>query len=377
MSLTTSVRPRARLRFHPLTVAAVEPLAADGSAVAVTFRVPDALRAEFAFAPGQHVTVRASVDGSAVRRSYSLCSSPEELERGGTLRIGIRAVPGGVFSAYACGALTAGDTLDVLPPVGSFGTRFDPSRSRRYGAIAAGSGITPVLSLARAALSIERASTFTLLYGNRTVESTMFAEELADLKDRHPRRLHLLYAFSRENPRLGLAGGRLDRATLADVLARVLAPAPMDEWFLCGPAGLVRDSRLALVAHGVADSAVRVELFGAGDGDPGERVSLGGGPSPVPEGEARRLRVLLDGRTTVVRVRDDRTILDAALTVRPELPYSCRNGVCGTCRARVVDGQVSMSGGWALSAEELASGYVLTCRSVPAGECVTVDFDAL
>ncbi|MCG5216069.1 2Fe-2S iron-sulfur cluster-binding protein [Streptosporangium soli] len=363
-----------RLRFHRVTVAAVEQAAADASAVAVTCRVPDELRATFAFVPGQHVTVRATVAGTEIRRAYSLCSTPQELERYGTLRIGVRAVPGGAFSTGATETLAAGDTMDLLPPVGTFGTAFDPARARHYAAIAAGSGITPVLSLVSAALAIEPASTFTVLYGNRAVDSMMFAEELADLKNRHRHRLHLVHAFSREDPRLGLPGGRLDQALLAEIFARVLPPDSVREWFLCGPAGLVRDARAALAEHGVQGSAVHTEIF-----HPDEPKSPVGGQAaaPLPGGQVRELTILLDGRTTTVRTEQDRSILDAVLTARPDLPYSCRNGVCATCRARVVDGRVEMARNWALTEEELAAGYVLTCQSVPLTDRVTVDFDIL
>ncbi|MFF0309641.1 2Fe-2S iron-sulfur cluster-binding protein [Streptosporangium sp. NPDC004379] len=371
---TAGVPVRARLRFHRLAVTAVEPVAADGSAVAVTFGVPAALRGTFAFAPGQHVTVRAVVSGVETRRSYSLCSTPAELERHGTIRIGIRVVPGGRFSSHAA-ALAAGDALDVLPPVGAFGTAFDPARRRRYGAVVAGSGVTPVLSLAAAALATEPHSTFTVVYGNRTADSMMFAGELADLKDRHPGRLHLVHSFSREEPRLGLAGGRLDAGRLADVLTRLVAPEGVREWFLCGPEGMVRDARRVLSEVAGEGAAVHTELFHTGGPSPATPPAT---PAvPPPAGQGREVRVLLDGRATTLRVRGDRPILDDALPYRPELPYSCRNGVCATCRARVVDGEVRMSGNWALTEEELAAGYVLTCRSVPATDRVTVDFDVV
>ncbi|MCT9933204.1 2Fe-2S iron-sulfur cluster-binding protein [Planotetraspora sp. A-T 1434] len=376
-TVTAGSRAPSRLRFHPVTVAAVEPASADGSAVVVTCRVPGETREELAFTPGQHVTARATIGGAEVRRSYSLCSTPEELERHGVLRVGIRTVPGGVFSSYANGTLSAGDPLDLLPPVGSFGTAFDPARRRRYGAIVGGSGITPVLSLMTAGLATEPHSTFTVLYGNRDADSMMFAEELADLKNRHPDRLQLVHAFSREEPRLGLAGGRLDPATLSDLFTRILEPAAVQEWFLCGPAGLVRDARRTLSEHGVdgvGGSAVHVELFHPDDGRaPGTRPAAG----PPRDAQARELKILLGGRVTTVRTRDDRPILDAALEARPELPYSCRSGVCATCRARVVAGEVSMSRNWALTEDELAAGYVLTCQSVPVTGQVTVDFDVL
>ena len=362
----TAVAPaRSRLRFHGLTVGSVEPASGDGSAVVVTCRVPVELRSAFAFAPGQHLTARAVVDGRSVRRSYSLCSTPAELDSLGLLRIGVRIVPGGVFSTYLGRVLSAGDVLDVLPPVGNFVTSLTFLRSRHYGAIAGGSGITPVLSLVASALAVESGSRFTVLYGNRTVDSMMFADELADLKNRYPSRLHLLHTFSAEDPQFGLPGGRLDQDMLHDVLDRVVAPA--DEWFLCGPAGLVRGARRVLTDRSA--SAVHVELFHASD----ERPSL----RPVVSTEgAHEVTVRADGRSATVRMGPGERILDAVLTVRPDLPYSCTTGVCSTCRARVINGRVSMDRNWALTPEEVAAGYALTCQSTPVTEKVTVDYDA-
>jgi ring-1,2-phenylacetyl-CoA epoxidase subunit PaaE len=361
----TAVAPaRSRLRFHGLTVGSVEPASGDGSAVVVTCRVPVELRSAFAFVPGQHLTTRAVVDGRSVRRSYSLCSTPAELDSLGLLRIGVRIVPGGVFSTYLGRVLSAGDVLDVLPPVGNFVTTLEPARRRHYGAIVGGSGITPVLSLVASALAVEPGSRCTVLYGNRTVDSMMFADELADLKNRYPSRLHLLHAFSAEEPLFGLPGGRLD---LHDIFDRIVPPASVREWFLCGPAGLVRGARRVLAERGA--SVVHVELFHAADEGPSLRpvVPSGGG--------AHEVTVRADGRSAMVRMGPGERILDAVLAVRPDLPYSCTTGVCSTCRARVVDGRVSMDRNWALTPEEVAAGYTLTCRSTPVTEKVTVDYD--
>ncbi|MCF6469971.1 2Fe-2S iron-sulfur cluster binding domain-containing protein [Nonomuraea sp. MG754425] len=368
--MTATAPTRARLRFHPLTVAGVRTVAPDGSAVAITLDVPGELREEFAFRPGQHVTVRATPAGGrgAVRRAYSLCSTPADLAGQGTLTIGVRLVPGGAFSSHAHRALRQDDVLDVLPPVGSFSTDLDPARARRYGAIAGGSGITPVLSLARAALAAEPRSTFTLVYANRGVDSMMFAEELSDLKNRHVGRLQLVHAFSREDPRLGLPGGRLDAAALTSLIGTLLPPAaPAGEWFVCGPPGLVRAGEQALAGR---EAVVRTELFHTGAPAPP--------PPPLPaDGRERRLEVVMDGRTTTVNVRDGQSLLDAALAARPELPYSCRNGVCATCRALVTGGRARTSGDRALSPREQAAGYVLTCRATPVTDHVKVDFDAV
>jgi ring-1,2-phenylacetyl-CoA epoxidase subunit PaaE len=368
---------RARPRFHDLTVAAVDPVAADGSAVAVTCHVPPGLRPVFAFAPGQHLTVRITLGGKEIRRSYSLCSTPGDLALRGVLRFGVRTGRDGVFSSYAAQTLAPGDVLAMLPPVGNFGSAFDPSRRRRYGAIVAGSGVTPVLSLASAALAIEPHSTFATLYGNRTMDSAMFTEELADLKNRYPRRFHLVHVFSREEPQLGLRRARLDVATLGTIFSGILAPAAVQEWFLCGPGEMVDSARRTLAGRGADQSSVHFELFHA---DPRrDRVAVS---AAVPGGEGgsariREVSALLDGRRSTVRVPVGRSVLDAVLPLRPELPYSCRSGVCGTCRARVVDGAVTTAPTWALTAREEAAGYVLTCRSTPATDRVTVDFDVV
>src|SRR5690606_6045648 len=418
MSLTAS---RARLRFHPLTVAGVRPVAADGSAVAVTFEVPEELREEFAFRPGQHVPGRPVAGGREVRRAYSICSTPAELSDEGTLMIGVRRVPGGAVSTHACGGLRAGDRLELLPPVGAFSAVFDPAQGRSYGAVAGGSGITPVLSLLRTGLATEPRSVFTVVYANRGADSMMFGEELADLKNRYLDRFRLVHVFSREEPHQGLAGGRLDAARLGRLLAGFPACA---EWFACGPPGLVTAARTALTARGV--DAVHTELFRpeptadtrtglartrsdhtadlrSGDARSSRTADLPSGDTrsgrtaaprsgdartgsgriadprdvPLKDTGRPRLEVVMDGRTSAVVVGDGETLLQAALPVRPELPYSCENGVCGTCRALLVSGGARMTGAWALSEDERAAGYVLTCRATPVTDHVRVDFDAL
>ncbi|GAA2116242.1 phenylacetate-CoA oxygenase/reductase subunit PaaK [Kitasatospora saccharophila] len=384
MTAPAPARPRPRTRFHPLPVAAVRPAAADGSAVLITLRVPPELRAGFAFAPGQHLVVRADLDGAEARRSYSLCSVPAELARDGTLRIAVRAVDGGAYSSYATRRLRPGDLVEALPPAGRFALApGDPGRGRgrRIAALAAGSGITPLLSMAAAVLAAEPDSTVTLLAGDRGADTAMLTEELADLKDRHRHRLRVLRVFSREERQAGLPAGRLDRAGLRALLPRLL-PAGAHEWYVCGPPGMVEAAEEVLAERGTAH--VRTELF--------TTRALPAGPPPAPprppDGSAGsagaevaaagcELTVRLDGRSSVLRVPAGANVLDAALAARPETPYSCRTGVCATCRAKVVLGRVDTEGSLALGADESADGYVLTCRSTVGGERVTVDFDAL
>jgi ring-1,2-phenylacetyl-CoA epoxidase subunit PaaE len=368
----TITRPvRRRPQFHDLTVAAVDRLTDD--AVAVTLAVPQELREVFTFRAGQHLTVRRMEDGQDVRRSYSICSTPAELAATGRLRIGVKQVPGGVFSRYATTTLRPGDPISVLPPLGHFTTDFDADRRRHYAAVVAGSGITPVLSLVATALATEPSSTVTLVYGNRYARSVMFAEELADLKDRYPTRLHLVHVLSREPGGSALLSGRLDAPRLAAILDRLVVPSTVDEWFLCGPYGLVTDAREVLGGLGVPDTAVHTELFHVEDAP---AVSRRVPDEPGPASGGATLTVVLDGRESTVAMAPGERVLDAALRVRPELPFACKGGVCSTCRARLVQGEVRMARNYALEPAEVAAGYVLTCQSSPVTGAVTVDYDA-
>ncbi|MFI2650578.1 1,2-phenylacetyl-CoA epoxidase subunit PaaE [Micromonospora fulviviridis] len=369
MTVTITRPVRRRPVFHPLHVAAVDRLTDDS--VAITFAVPEELRETFAFSAGQHLTVRrVGADGAEVRRSYSICSTPDELARHGRLRIGVREVPGGAFSAYACGALRGGDTVEVLPPLGHFTSAFAPDRVRHYGAVVAGSGITPVLSLVATALSVEPASTFTLVYGNRTANTVMFAEELADLKDRWPTRLHLVHVLSREMGESALLSGRIDADRLARLLDTVVPGEVIEEWFLCGPYGMVVDAKAVLADRGAPEATVHTELFHV-DAPP-EPVRR---PADQP-GTGAEVTIVLDGRSSSFTMGRDERVLDAALKVRGELPYACKGGVCSTCRAKVVSGEVSMARNYALEPDEVATGYVLTCQSSPVTDKLTVDYDA-
>jgi ring-1,2-phenylacetyl-CoA epoxidase subunit PaaE len=354
-----------RPRFHRLAVAAVDRLTDD--AVAVAFAVPPELRGAYAFSAGQHVTVRHTGE---LRRSYSICSTPADLAAYGRLRIGVRQIPGGVFSTFAGKALRPGDQLDVLPPLGNFSTGFTPARRRRYAAVAAGSGITPVLSLLATGLATEPASTFTLLYGNRYARSVMFAEELADLKDRYPSRLHLVHLLSREPQEARLLSGRLDPDRLGELFDTLVPVGRIDEWFLCGPYGMVTAARTVLAGRGVPDRAIHVELFYVDEPSPTVEE-----PGPAG-GDLVEVTVRLDGRASTFPMRRHERVLDAALRVRSELPYACRGGVCSTCRARLVSGEVRMAANWALEPGEVAAGYVLTCQSSPVGDRLVVDYDA-
>ncbi|HEX5596291.1 MAG TPA: 1,2-phenylacetyl-CoA epoxidase subunit PaaE [Micromonosporaceae bacterium] len=370
MSVTITRPVRRRPVFHPLPVAAVDRLTDD--AVAITFAVPAELRPVFTFRAGQHLTVRRfdGPGGEEVRRSYSICSTPGDLAERGHLRIGVKQIPDGAFSQFAATELNTGDVVDVLPPLGQFTTDFDPARTRHYAAVAAGSGITPVLSLVAAALAVEPASTFTLVYGNRYARSVMFAEELADLKNRYPTRLHLIHVLSREPGEAPLLSGRIDADRLNRLLDTLVPAECIDEWFLCGPYGLVTEARRVLADRGVAEKAVHTELFHVDEppAPPKQPVSAEAGDT--------RVTIILDGRTSSFQMGRDDRVLDAALTVRGELPYACKGGVCSTCRAKVVEGEVTMARNYALEPDELAAGYVLTCQSSPLTDRLVIDYDA-
>ena len=373
---TVVLTPRRRPRFLELTVADVEPLTDD--AVVVTFAVPPQLRESFAFRAGQHLTVRRTVPGAEgvveeIRRSYSLCSTPSDLDRHGVVRIGVRHLPGGAFSSFARTDLRTGDVVDVLPPLGHFTTEFAPDRVRHYAAIAAGSGITPVLSLLATGLAVEPASRFTLLYGNRRAASVMFAEELADLKDRYPVRLHIVHVMSREPQLSPLLSGRIDADRLRAIFdARLIEPSDVDEWFLCGPYGMVIDIKGVLAERGVPDRSVHTELFHV-ESEPAPRTA--DTTETSTEGDAS-VRIILDGRESTFTMGRGERVLDAALKVRGELPYACKGGVCSTCRARLVSGEVRMAQNYALEPDEVAAGYVLTCQSMPVSDHLVVDYDA-
>lgn len=350
--------------FHPLRVTEVAPLTDD--AVAVTFDVPDELADTFRYLPGQHVTVRAIVDGEDVRRSYSICANANE----GKLRIGVKRLPGGTFSTWATTALAAGTTLDVMPPIGEFTITPRPDEMRHHGAVAAGSGITPVLSLVSTTLESEPRSRWTVLFGNREARTVMFLDELEGLKDRYPDRLHLVHVLSREDAGLPLFHGRLDEDRLAALFDRVVDADDVDDWFLCGPYDMVHAARAALAARDVPDDRVHDELFFAGPVDPSTLVA------PPDEGEGVvSLTVTLEGRATTVRMRPETSILDAALAVRSELPFSCKGGMCASCKAMVVEGEVRMDRNWALVEEDLDQGFVLTCQAHPLTDRVAVDYD--
>ena len=348
--------------FHTLTVADVEQLTDD--AVAVTFDVPADLVDDFAFVPGQSLTLRRQVDGRDERRQYSICAPA-----GARPRVGVREIPDGLFSRWLVRDVRPGDEVEVQSPSGRFCP--DPAMltGGRHLCIAAGSGITPMLSVASSVL--DGGGDVTLLYGNRTTGSVMFAEELADLKNEHGPELQLVHVLSREPRDVELFSGRLDADRLRRLLTVVAPAASFDHVWICGPHAMLDDARSVLAELGVPEERVHFELFYV-DAPPPElhRVEAG------VEGETTEVTIVLDGLTTTAPLPREQSILDGAQASRSDLPFACKGGVCGTCRARVTEGEVDMRRNYALEPAEVEGGFVLTCQSFPLADPVTVDFDA-
>ena len=349
------------LHFHRLRVASVKPDGED--ARVVSFDVPADLADTFRFEPGQYLTLRSIVDGTELRRSYSICAAPGE-----ALRVGVRRVPGGAFSSWLHASLRPGDTVDVMEPQGRFGTAL-ARRPRHVLAVAGGSGITPMLSILKSVLAGDSDAQVTLLYGNRSAASTMFKEELEDLKNRHLTRLALHTVFSREVVDSPLHAGRLDAAKMA-VFLRLAGP--VDEAFVCGPHGMNDEVEAALLEGGIAPERIHVERFGI---PPTAADATLHAPR---EGDATtaRIAIVRDGLTREVAYRPgDESILAAAGRAGLDVPYSCRSGVCATCRAKLLEGRVRMDRNFALEPADLAAGFVLTCQAHPLTERVVVSFD--
>jgi ring-1,2-phenylacetyl-CoA epoxidase subunit PaaE len=348
--------------FHSLKVADVEELTDD--AVAVTFEVPDDLAEEFAFTPGQSLTLRRIVDGVEQRRQYSI-SAPA----GAKPRVGVREIPDGLFSRWLVHDVRAGDEIDVQTPGGRFCPDPELLHGGRHLCIAAGSGITPMLSVASSVLSED--GEVTLLYGNRTSGSVMFAEELSDLKNRYGPHLQLVHVLSREPRDVELFSGRLDADRLRRLLTTLVPASRFDHVWLCGPHAMLLDAQAVLAELGVPRDRIHFELFYVDEPPPELRRAVA-----AATGETTEVTVVLDGLSTTAALSRDASVLDGGQAMRADLPFACKGGVCGTCRARVTDGEVDMRRNYALEPAEVEAGFVLTCQSYPVGDRVTVDFDA-
>ncbi|HEX8842489.1 MAG TPA: 2Fe-2S iron-sulfur cluster-binding protein [Sphingomicrobium sp.] len=353
--------------FHALRVAEVVPETAEANSI--RFEIPAELRELFMFKPGQHLTLRATLNGEEVRRNYSLCTAPDEND----WMVTVKRIGGGLFSNWVGDQLKAGDMLDVMTPHGSFTTDFDPAQKRHLIGIAGGSGITPVMSLIKSTLKYEPESRFTLLYGNRDSSSVIFLEALAALKDKHLGRLEIYHFLDAEEQDIELFNGMLDRARLEEALpALVPDGADVDAWFICGPGPMMDAAEGALLDRNIPKERIHIERFTADR--PPEAVTREMAALQT-KAEGMTVSVTLDGRTRRVPFTAG-NILDSARASGLPAPFACKAGVCATCRAKVTKGKVEMAARYGLTDEEVAAGYVLTCQSVPLGDGVAVDYDA-
>ena len=349
------------MAFHTLTVASVERLCDD--AAAVTFEVPTDLKDEYAFAAGQSLTLRRTIGGVEERRSYSICAPVGERPR-----VGVREVPDGLFSRWLVHDVRPGTRIDVQTPTGRF--RADPAAGGRHLCVAAGSGITPMLSIAASVLAGSPDAHVTLLYGNRRAGTVMFAEELADLKDRYGARFELVHVLSREPRDVELFSGRLDADRLRRLVAALVPLEAVDDVWLCGPLEMVTGARDVLVELGVDPARIHRELFYVDEPPPPLRRA------EAARGDTSAVTLTLEGRTSTAPLPKDLPVLDGAQATRSDLPFACKGGVCGTCRALVTAGEVDMRRNYALDEAEVAAGFVLTCQSYPVSDELAVDYDA-
>ncbi|SDV48345.1 1,2-phenylacetyl-CoA epoxidase subunit PaaE [Chitinasiproducens palmae] len=356
-------------QFHPLRIRQVRPETAD--ALTLSFDVPPELRDTFRFTQGQFVTLRAEIDGEEARRSYSICAGVDDYANRGELRVGIKRVPGGRFSNFVHDALQPGHTIDVMPPDGRFYTPLDPSNDKHYVGFCAGSGITPMIALIKSALAVEPYSRFTLVYGNRSVDTIMFAEELEDLKNRYLERFTLYNVLSGETQDVGLFNGRIDADKCREFLATLLPAQSIDEAFICGPGSMMDAVEATLREAGVPAGQVHAERFGVpGEGAARRQIVI---DDSAPTAE---LVVILDGSSRTLRTPyEGQSVLDTGLKAGLALPYACKGGVCCTCRAKVVEGKVAMDKNYTLEEQEVADGFVLTCQARPLTERVVVSYD--
>ena len=354
--------------FHSLKIAEVRRETAD--AVSIRFDVPEKLRELFRFRAGQHVTLRTNVEGEDLRRTYSVCVPP----RDGVLRIAIKQMPGGRFSAWANRELKEGQSIDVLPPMGRFVLPEISRPSPRYLALAGGSGITPVISIISSALRESADCRFTLLYGNRDSASIMFLEELAALKNRFIDRFEVYHFLENESEEVELFNGRLDRAKCEEVFSSLVDVAGMDDIFICGPGPMMDSAEQALLARGVPSDHIFIERFTTGAVS-AEQLARNEALQQKAAGTV--ISVVLDGRRSNVRFDASReSILDSVQAAGLPAPYACKGGVCTTCRAKVLSGEVVMKKNYGLTQQEIAQGYVLTCQAIPASDAVSLTYDA-
>ncbi|MBC5784435.1 phenylacetate-CoA oxygenase/reductase subunit PaaK [Ramlibacter sp. USB13] len=355
--------------FHPLRVRAVQPDTSE--AVIVSFDVPEDLRPVFGFTQGQYLTLRKEIEGQDLRRSYSICAGVDD----GELRVGVRKVAGGVFSNWINEHLKPGDTINVMAPQGRFFVPIEPQARRHHLGIAGGSGITPILSIMKTVLAREPHSRFTLVYGNRKLRSTMFKEELDDLKDKYLTRLVVHHVFSDEHTEMDINSGVMDRRKIGEFLQALVPAGAIDHAFICGPFQMNDEAEAALLAAGVPEDRIHIERFGIAQQAAGQVGAIVHQAQPGDAAKAR-ITIIRDGRQREIAFsREQPSILDAASAAGMEVPYSCTSGVCGTCRAKLVEGSVRMERNFALDKKEVAAGFILTCQAHPTTERVVLSFD--
>lgn len=386
MTTTPSAPAKKKATFNTLTVSEVRALTEDS--VEVSFAIPPELQDDYDYIPGQYVALRATIDGQEVRRSYSICDVP----RDGVLRVAIKRDRGGVFSTWANDTLQPGDTMDVMNPQGAFTSKthltglnnpeavreeLEKLENPHLVAIAAGSGITPIMAIAQTVLHSSPDTTFELIFANKGGGDVMFAEEIGDLKDKFPTRFAVHHVLSREQRVNPLFSGRIDAEKLQTLLDNVVRTDNVDEWFLCGPFELVQLVRDELASRDVGEKDVRYELFTTGK-PAGDQNQTGRHVEVDPEGDNVSINFQLDGLSGSVEspVSANESLLNAALRVRSDVPFACAGGVCGTCRAKLVEGEVDMAENYALEADEVKAGYILTCQSRPTTPNIVLDFDA-
>lgn len=354
--------------FHSLRVASVAKNTRD--AVVLTFDVPNDLRETFTFRPGQYLTLRTFLDGQELRRSYSICAAPGD----GQLRVAVKRLNDGAFSTWANQSLQAGDTLEVMAPDGNFTIEFSPEHARRYAAFAVGSGITPILSLVKTALDTEPTSSFTLFFGNRASSAVLFREEIEDLKNRYMSRFSLVYIMSREHQDIDLFNGRLDGEKVRQLLNVWMDPSTIDYAFVCGPQDMTESVSQALKEKGLDASRIKFELFGSPKGP--RALRTGHDARKAPGADQCQVTVVYEGVTRTLTIDKNKdSVLDSALAQGIELPYSCKGGVCSTCRCKVVEGEVDMDANFALEDYEVKRGFILSCQSFPVTDKLVIDFD--
>ena len=351
-------------QFHSLKIKSIQRETRDS--VRIALRVPEELRTEFEYLPGQHLPFQLELDGKKLRRTYSICSGPDE-----ALEIGVRVQSGGRFSEYAANVLATGDSIDVMPPSGQFHLELDANNANDYVGFAAGSGITPILAMIKSVLATEANSRFILFYGNRKQSTTMFIEDLYALKNKYPERLQLNFVFSQEEQEFEPMAGRLDGDKVRELYRHFGAGLHARDCFVCGPDSMIKDVTEALLDLGMKQEHVHSERFGV------PRKATGAKPAIAPRAaDNAEITVIMDGHKKVFDMqRDDANIVDAAADHGIELPYSCKGGVCATCRCHVRDGEVSMDTNYGLEPWEVEKGFVLACQSQPVTEKVTLDYD--